>query len=352
METAIKSVELPENEIIKSCTLCSEREAHEGLHSSTNEGVYAVQNSKELETSHLKKLLSKNLIKAELYKIKPHGCRALPVENKIALNKFPGFLHIAFDSLEKLSLTAGSTISLNVIAGSIKIVSEQYKLNSFIKLRHYVKIPILNRLHDAMQIAIFVTEKIGSTERIAFDTSFIVSNEDLNKFHNNLIDRKLELSKRKSLFASIAEMFKPGSNEVPICRFYCSFISNSEFEETSNTPSTVIALGKWIIFRKYAFQLLFEGHVNIKCERDNFCWKRRLIKWFGFVIYIFDIHTHELVQTVDLLDSEPSIEALERSMLIFNIEKKPFEIKFECNNSFEECTEATYKLFPRLIRWI
>ncbi|KAM0679674.1 hypothetical protein GINT2_002082 [Glugoides intestinalis] len=352
MESAIKSVELPESEIIKSRTLCNERSAQEDFHSVGNENIDVAQSSKELETAHLKSILSKNLIKAELYKIKPHGCKALSIENKIALNKFPGFLHLAFDSLEKLSLASGSTISLNVIAGSIKIVSEQYKLNSFIKLRHYVKIPVLNRLHDRMKISVFVKEKIGVNERIAFDTSFVVNNEDLNKFHNKLVDRKLELNKRGSIFSSIKDMFHSGNNEEPICRFYCSFISNSEFKEASNTPNTLISLGKWIMFRKYAFQLLFEGYVNIKCEKDSFCWERRFIKWFGFVIYIFDIHTHELVQVVDLFDSEPSLEALERSMLIFNIEKKPFEIKFECYNSFKECTEATYNLFPRLIRWI
>lgn len=293
------------------------------------------------ESIQLKSILSKTLIKDDQFSNK-----------KITLLKFPGFIHLAFDSLEKLNINSDCTISIEVKIGNFILASPQFNNSNFIKIGQYIKVPLLNKLQGNIRAEILVIQHKNTSSNIIFESHIDFNNDDLEGIHNKLFENKTVLKRRVSIISSLMNIFRPKKEEFPICRYYCSFISNSEFDTPNNAPSSLETLCKWLIFRKFAFELLFEGRANIKSEDDEFHWKRRYIKWFGYAIYVFDIHTNVLINVVDIQDGDPSLELINKDTIIFNIRGKPFEIELETAEEFKKCAEATYKLFPKIINWI
>lgn len=300
------------------------------------------------ESIQLKSIISKNLIKDEL----SNKIGDEVSEKKITLLKFPGFLHLAFDSLERLNINSDCMISMEVKIGNFILASPRFNNSNFIKTSQYIKVPLLNKLQGTIRAQILVIKHKNSYSEIIFRSNIDFTNEDLEQIHNRLLENRTILERKSSIMSGLISLFRTKKEDLPICRYYCSFISNSEFDTPNNAPSSLETLCKWIIFRKVAFELLFEGTVNIKNENEEFQWRRRYIKWFGYGIYVFDIHTNVLISVVDIQDSEPSLELISKDTLIFNIRGSSFEIEFETTEEFKKCAEATYKLFPKIINWI
>lgn len=302
--------------------------------------------TQEPETTHLKGLLTRNIIRSTLPKTKSSQ------ENKIVFEKFPGFLHIALDSIEKLPVNENISITLQAKSTNILLNSKEYESNDFIKIGEYMKVPILNKLQDKIDIVFSIYSNSSRLKTKVFESVLSIGNEDITDFQNKLVEKKIELSPIKSLFSTVTNSVIGKKDQNPILKFYCSFISNSEFEDSSKAPNSLLALGKWIIFRKYAFKLMFEGICNLKFEKEGFNWKRRHIKWFGFLLYVFDEKTNNLLFTIDLSDSEPSLELMKRNIIIFNIRGKKLSIEFNTTKELKDSTEAVYRLFPNIMRWV
>ncbi|ELA42075.1 uncharacterized protein VICG_00924 [Vittaforma corneae ATCC 50505] len=357
MINSIKSSEIEPNENINSCVVLGEtspvkpssfdnsikHSQHSNIEHGSNEIL--IKSSNDGTTSHLKDTLIQNITKSAQRGVEIVG-------GKIVFDKYPGFIYIAIDSLEKLNVGLDSMVSLQMDSGSISISTQRYYSNSFIKVSQYIKIPVLNQLYNKIKMKILVIEHSKSGRREIFQGSIDFSSKNLEDIHNTLVENRLELDKKASPVDAIRRLIGRKRDDRPICKYYCSFISSSEIDLAKNAPDSLISLSKWIVFRKYAFEQLFQGFLNVKNPEDNFTWNKRYVRWFGYAIYLFDVHTGNLVHVVDLSDSEPSLEMIQRNIILFRINGRPFEIECDSIESLKECTEATYRLFPKVIDWI
>lgn len=354
MINSIKSSEIEPNENMNSCVVLGENllsklssPANPIKHSHTEHysNEILMKPSSDGTTSHLKDTLVQSISRSAQKGMAVVGSR-------IIFDKYPGFIYVAVDSLEKLNVELDSMISLQIHCGNISVSTQEYYSNSFIKVSQYIKIPVLNQLYSKIKMRVLVMEHTKSGRREIFQGTVDFSSKSLEDIHNALVENKLELSKKTSLIDIIAGFISRKKDDKPICKYYCTFISSSEVDLTESPPNSLISLSKWIIFRKYAFEQLFQGFLNVKSPEDNFTWNKRYVRWFGYVMYLFDVHTKNLVHVVDLSDSEPSLEMIQKNIILFKINGKPFEI--ECDNieALRECTEATCRLFPKVMGWI
>lgn len=144
--------------------------------------------------------------------------------------------------------------------------------------------------------------------------------------------------------------FAPKDNNA-LLRAYCSFTSDEEVPPAYFADS-LPDLCKWVIVRKYAFHCLFEGVLNIKGENHIYIWKRRYVKWYGYTLYVFDIHTNKMVGQIFLGDATPSLDLVKNRILKFIIGNEEIKVHCDTPESLLKCMEAAYIIFPKILDWL
>lgn len=331
MDNCLKSRKIEPVENMNSCNILNENKIE------LNEKLDPIKNTKIQIKSILSQNLSKSSEDLELF---------TQICSKIVLDKYPGFIHIEIDSIEKLNNNLNGNISLQLKWGNVHINTPKYTSNNFIKTAYYFKIPILNRSFNNITILINLIEHIENEDRSIYEGSINFSNEDIKNIHNQLIEEKVILNPTRGMFGFISSYFSSSNENDPICKYYCSYISNCEFDMVENTPNSIISLSKWIAFRKYAFNRIFQGIVNIKSSEQNFVWKKQYIKWYGYLIYVFDSIYYDLLYTIDISEASLSLEKIKMKILVFNIENEFVEIEFMNEDVLEKCIALIYILFP------
>lgn len=275
----------------------------------------------------------------------------------LVLDKYPGKLHIYFYSIEKLASHSTNLISLSVEVNGTVFNSNKFPVKAFIKPDLYVTIPITKKIENNLEIKVTVSTYMMfdsfTSKNSPYNSTLEFRNNEMNKLQNSFLEEKLCLRPVKSFFEkAYISLFSKTSVTYPICRCYCSYIPDTDTNIFNTNPNSLVSLSKWVLFRREAFTLMYEGFINIKCEKYSYFWQSKIIKWYGFVIFIIDPSSNTLEERMDLSNEESSIEILSKRIIKFNISGKLVEIECLDNDSFRKCTEALYALFPKIFNLI
>lgn len=350
MINTIKSTKIDPNESLHSCAVSNEilnenSNFHclddEILNNRDSDGMRDTQ-----QTDHLKTLIATCVERSVQ--------RGEEIDsNKIIFEKYPGFIHVAIDSLEKLNLDAETSVSVQISAENVHSLTQKHYPSDFIKLNHYFRVPVLNQNHTITVLKLKIIGYNGPSRRCLYDSILEITTADIAELHNRLVEHRLEFSEAQSLVKKIFNFKQIQSkSEMPVCRCYLSYLSNNEFKDALSIPENLLSLSKWVIFRKPAFEMLFRGSVAMKYDKNGSTWEKRYIIWLGYLIFVFDSQMKNLLQVTDLSDAEPSLEMIPNRIIIFRIGTYLCHIEFETEDTLKRCTEGTYRLFPKIIEWI
>lgn len=348
----IKSSKIDSNADLKSCVVLEENQLDRSLlptspcqYSDVDHWNKQLTDEGYKETAHLKNIIIHNIVKLMPKRLDVR-------EFKVIFDRFPGFLHIVIDSLEKLTLSMDNMISLEIRSGSTDVCTEMYTSNDFIKLSKYLKIPILNGQKNTITVKVSIMEHENTKKTEIFVGIIDFSSASLENMHNKLVENRLEFTENTSALSKVFGYITNSRKVNPSCKYYCSFISASEFDEVQNAPNSLVSLSKWIVFRRYAFEVFYQGVMSVKNADSKYRWNQRFVQWIGYMFFIFDTKDNKLIQIVDVSESEPSLEGVHKGVISFKIEGKSFEIECENEESLKKCIQAAYRLFPAIMEWV
>lgn len=267
----------------------------------------------------------------------------------IVISKYPGTLHIALDALERMGLETDSHISLMCLFGKDMIATRKYREGSFVKINQYLKIPVGLLPVHSLRIRIVLRKHLPGCSSNIMETMLDFNGESLSTMHNKLMEVKaIWRPYNRGILNLVANVLFPPKTNGALLRAYCSFISDEEMQ-SSHSPRSLTDLCKWIITRRYACDCLFEGILNIKGENKDYSWKRRHVRWYGYTLYIFDVHTNRVVAQITLVDAAPSLDQIGDGIIKFKIGDS--ELKMHCDTpaSLVRCIEAAYTVFPKIL---
>ena len=260
-------------------------------------------------------------------------------------NKFPGTIHLVVEELSKvhIKLFNDDFIKIRIEVGSKIIESSEYSVEKVINPSFYVKIPI-EGFENNLRVKIFILEpssnrKIAQTE-IEFDEKMI------NSIHNRLGEAKKAFKKIKGFF----DFFSSNVSPVGLCKVYCGYLSKDEvLTINSPVPYSLLTLSKWLVARKYAYDLLFSGFLNIKGDLNDstkYLWKLRYIKWFGYTLYIFNDKTKKIVSSINITDALIDLSNLHKGIIVFDLKTHVIEIHTDSKENKKKLRNVLQVLFP------
>lgn len=272
-------------------------------------------------------------------------------QNSLQINKYPGILHIAIDSLENFDKGGNSSVSLSIFAKERLVLRQKYPESSFIKTNQYLRIPLQKSQNFPLKIKIVLQRGHDLSEK--HESVFEITREMVDSLHNKLGKRIIEFGQKRTkgifgLFNSTASKY----DHPVLLRMYCSFISDEETSYIKSSLDSLNSLCKWIMVRKYAYNCLFTGEVNIKGENKVYSWKRRFVKWYGHNIYTFDVHTNEYKACISLIDAIPALDRIKKGIVKFIIDDAEIEMHCDTSDSLLGCVDSIYIIFPKIYNWI
>lgn len=275
----------------------------------------------------------------------------------IILDKYPGKLHMIFYSIEKFVAHPSNLISLTIKIGDKIFTSNKFPLATFVKPEMHLILPITEQNVNSLKIEVITSIHMASDSfsgsYLPTQASIEIKSDSLTDMQKDFVEEKLSLKPTVHFISKLFNnFFKSQPEAEPICRCYFTYIPDSDLRIFKKNPTSVDSLCKWVLFREMAFILMFQGLVNIKCERYSYAWKRKLIKWYGYMIFLMDPNDNTVEEIIDLSIGEPSIEILFKRIIRFHMSDRILEIECIDPDSFRKCTEALYTIFPRIFNLI
>jgi hypothetical protein len=290
---------------------------------------------------------------------------------EIQIEKSPGRLFINFDSIlgykaEKDGMIAA--VSIEVRARGKVVQSISCKMTSDAKIGEMLSIPIENGGKTLIRISITISrevrERVGlllthyKTIRETMEARLCVDSETIDSYHNTFAPTSLTLKRipatKNSIIRAIkALMIKKAEPSVVSMRM--SYLSDAEFMYVPfSLPSTQRELYRWLRARGHSYNMWFKGYVNIRGERSpvtTHLWKRRFIRWQGFVISVFNEHSGSLVGSVNLAGAKYNAlnglthdTFLDRSFKLQMPDGSTIEIHCDNEEKYKVCLDALSKL--------
>lgn len=279
------------------------------------------------------------------------------VKTNLLFEKYPGMIHLYFNSIEKFTSGPKNLISLTVKIGDKSYKSNKFPVKAFIKPDLYVSFLINERIRSDLQIDISISTHLPfDSFASSHDTIFSnlkINNTILNDLQNNFVEEKLYLKPKPTFLSkTMMKLFNSKPLDYPVCRCYCSYIAEADTKMFNTVPNSLLSLSRYVLFRRVAFKLMFEGSLNIKCELYSFTWQKKYVKWYGYTLFILDPHTKLIEQIIDISACEQSLEILLKRIIRFNISGNSVEMECLDAQSFNKCNDSLYTLFPKLFNFI
>ncbi|OQS55827.1 hypothetical protein EHP00_369 [Ecytonucleospora hepatopenaei] len=261
------------------------------------------------------------------------------------INKFPGEMHLVVENLNKVfpSRINDSFIRLRIEYFGTSMESTEFAVAKNMNPSFYIKVP-LEEVNKNFKILIFVIESKNNKKiacaTIEFDKQMI------NSMHNRLVEIKKKFTKVQSFFNFFASDLPAAST----CSVYAAYLSKDELP-TINAPSpySLLTLSKWLVARKYAYDLLFSGFLNIKgdlCDSTKFLWKLRYVKWFGYTLYVFNDKTKKVVSSINITDAIINITNLHKGLVVFDMKTHVLELHTDSKENIKKLRIVLNVLFP------
>lgn len=264
-------------------------------------------------------------------------------------NKFPGQLHLIVKSINCASKKRikDDFIRLVVEVNKVMYESTEYNVIKMIRSDFYIKIPI-SSMKNKLKIKIFIlTSKVP--KRIAV-SEFILDEKTITGIHNRLGETTRIFKKCNQSLFLFHSLFADDVPAAASCTLYCAYISKDElFTIQSPEPYSLLTLSKWIVNRRYAYDLLFSGYINVKgdlADKTRFLWKQRYSKWYGYTIYLFNDKTKNPVSTINITDAQIGITNINKGTIRFTLKTHKVDIHTDSKENIKNITSVLMILFP------
>lgn len=260
-------------------------------------------------------------------------------------NKFPGSLHLVVETLYKVSKTRlnDDFIKIRVEWNGGFWESTECSVAKEMNPSFHMRIPLEN-LKKIFTLNIFIVES-GSSKKVAV-SAIEFDEKMINSIHNRL-------GEIKKIFKKITGFLGFLNNGLPVahgCRVYCAYISKDELPTiNSPNPYSLLSLSKWLVARKYAYDLMFSGFLNVKGDINDttrFLWKLRYVKWFGYTLYIFNDKTKKIVSSVNITDALVNTTNLHKGCLSFDMRTHVLELHTDSKHNIKNIRDVLNVLFP------
>ncbi|KAL6121189.1 hypothetical protein NUSPORA_01937 [Nucleospora cyclopteri] len=272
-------------------------------------------------------------------------------------NKFPGHLHLVIDEINSvnLKLLKTSFIGISVQFADTELFSVEYSANKDIKTSFYLSLPVIG-VENLIKIKInLLSVKKTKKQKIA-QSEVILNREMINKLHNRLIETKKHFKSYSDSFIKKLNILGSGTAPAKSATIFCAYLSTDEIPTiNSPAPYNLYSLSKWLVVRKYAYDLLFSGFLSVKGDTEDptgYLWKRRYIKWFGYTLYIFNEKTKKMVGSVNIADSVAHIENFSKGTVAFETKVFFLELHGDSKEKIRGMKTALNILFPSALKKI
>lgn len=272
-------------------------------------------------------------------------------DHRVFVNKYPGKLYIALNSLEKLNLEPGSRLSLKLSLGDKQILAYQFTGNNFIRIQQFVSVPIISSKKANIVIKATIKVRCDGKPDKKYESLMKFNQRTIENMHNKLEEVKFNWAAVSDLNITsiINKILLKSSTVDALLRCHCSYMSD---QEVPKPTVNLIEMCKSIMVRKYSCICLFEGFLNIKSPNNNYKWVRRYVKWHGYMLYMFDVNTNDFVDNVSLLNSTPILDSLKKNIFKFSEESSKIEIHCDTQEALLGTMEAICTIFPKVLDWI
>lgn len=264
-------------------------------------------------------------------------------------NKFPGQLHLIVKSINSASKKRIKDDFIRLIIEANKTIYEstEYNVIKTIRSDFYVKIPI-SSMKNKLKIKIFILASKVS-KKIAV-SEFILDEKTITGIHNRLGETTRTFKKYDQNLFLFHSLFGDNVPAAASCTLYCAYISKDElFTIQAPEPYSLLTLSKWIVNRRYAYDLLFSGYINVKgdlADKTRFLWKQRYAKWYGYTIYLFNGKTKKPVSTINITDAQIGITNINKGTVRFTLKTHKVDIHTDSKENIKNITSVLMILFP------
>jgi len=289
--------------------------------------------------------------------------------SRMIINRYPGYLFIQIDQVERFMAARNGVeaISIKIESEIFSYETKEYRPWTNININEMIRIPIdrmensgfhikfILILHHKSSNGIFSSKEITKTCEIILPINI----SKIHSIHNNLLENTSRWNHytSKNFFKNLKGFFINGTTDAWSLKSYLSFISNDELQLIpAPLPYDLRSLSKWLIVKKYSYNMWFKGFINVRGDINNVCtnlWKRRYVKCYGYIIFIFNEHSRSLIGTINLVDSnfDPEIQSkiyLE-NFLNISIGSNNVEFHFDTKDKYDICKNALISMLPQTL---
>ncbi|TBU18034.1 hypothetical protein CWI42_091200 [Ordospora colligata] len=293
---------------------------------------------------------------------------SVKLPSKMIINRYPGHLFIHIDQVERFMSTRGDIeeVSIRMECKAITHETKKHKPWTSIGVNEMIKIPIEKMDGEGLLVRFVlllhrkVSGMFSKAEVVkSCESTLVVDVERIHSVHNNLLESMLlwDNYTSKNVFKNIQGFFTNGTPDAWGLRLFLSFVSDDELHLIPATPPCDLrSLSKWLVVKKFSYNMWFKGFVNLRGDVGDVCtnlWKRRYVKCYGYMIFVFNEHSRSLVGTVNLVDAgfDPGASSgiyLE-NFLSISVGQGNVEFHFDCKEKYELCRSALCAMLPRTL---
>ncbi|ORD93635.1 hypothetical protein ECANGB1_1838 [Enterospora canceri] len=302
--------------------------------------VEEIMNSESMTTTELTKSTTEQIVhKQKTHQKPPEHLRPF------YFNKFPGQIHLVIEEIRKINVNkfGDEFFILRVEYPDGYVESPEYSVEKTVTTGFHLKIPIAENSKTKIRVLVLQSKK---RKQVA-TSEIIIDNSLIKSVHNRLAEMKRIFRKVGGFFDIFSNDTRPVANE---CRIFISYLAVDEIPTINSiAPHSLLTLSKWLVARKYAYDLLFSGFVNVKGDINDttkFLWKHRYIKWYGYTLYIFNDKTKKLVSTINVTDAAVNTSGIKKGNVVFYMKREKLEIHSDSKENLKNIKSVTGVLFP------
>ncbi|KAG5860547.1 hypothetical protein KMI_01g01880 [Encephalitozoon hellem] len=280
--------------------------------------------------------------------------------SKMIINRYPGHLFIHIDEVERFMTSRKDVESVSIKIESKETLCEtkRYPVQPDVGINEMLRVPISRVENGGMPLRfiLLLHHKSGRVTK-SCETVLTVDSSRIRSVHNNLLESRLGWDNyvSRNLFKSIKSFFTSGAPDAWSLKIYLSFISEDELRLIpAPLPQDLKSLSKWLVVKKFSYNIWFRGFVNIRGDAGKACtnlWKRRYVRCYGYMIFVFNEHSRSLIGTISLVDAcfDPSTnnKVYLENFLRISIGQSAVELHFDTKDKYNTCRNALTMMLPQ-----
>lgn len=284
------------------------------------------------------------------------------VPSKMVINRYPGQLFVQIDQVERFMASRKdvSGVSIRIESRIVSYETRVYRVGADIGINEMVKVPI-GRAETSgvpLRFVLLLHHKSGTVTK-SCEAVLMVDVGKIHSIHNNLLESTLVWDNyvSRNLLKSIRSFFTSGAPEAWGLKTYLSFVSDDELRLIpAPVPQDLRSLSKWLVVKRFSYNIWFKGFVNLRGDIGGACtnlWKRRYVRCYGYMIFVFNEHSRSLVGTINLVeasfDAGTSNKVYLENFLSICVGQGVVELHFDTKEKYKTCRGALTTMLPKTL---